>query len=379
LIAFLNGDELPELAVELPKSLDQTLSRNAPVWNWTWLVIGLVEASIAATFPRSLIGALPPTWIPGLLAACVGVTGLATAGLVWLGYKDRLAEMWLRRVKRLDRYLPASSGERGLREPSTAASAPNELAETSSLRNRPQRRGRSTNDAEALVTIRASVKTCRLLAEKDLKRYSPDLAVNLTELSTCLNDSGDRAGALAAIEEALGIYRRLAREDPTRFTPDLAMSLNNLAIRLRDTGDRVGAIAATREALRTYRSLARENPKRFSSDLATILDNLSIGLGELGNHIGAVAAIKEASHIYRLSAQENPARFLPLLATTLNNLSIRLCDSGDYAGALAAIHEALAIRERMSHDSPGEHRSIFETSLRILARVEAQERDARPR
>jgi tetratricopeptide (TPR) repeat protein len=220
---------------------------------------------------------------------------------------------------------------------------------------------------EALAAIEEAVTIRRQLADAHPDAHLPDLAMSLSNQSTCLAALGQREEALAAIEEAVTIRRQLADARPDAHLPDLAMSLNNQSNRLAALGRPEEALAAIEEAAGIYRQLADARPDAHLPDLATSLNNQSSRLAALGRPGEALAAIEEAVTIRRQLADARPDTFLPQLAQSLNKQFVYLTALRQWDEALAPIEQVVSIRRQLANAHPGMFRLELVRSLYDLA------------
>jgi tetratricopeptide (TPR) repeat protein len=178
------------------------------------------------------------------------------------------------------------------------------------------------------------------------------LAQSLNDMSTCLEQLGQRKEALAAVEEAVAIRRGLAEASPGGLR-DLAQSLTNLSLRLATVNRRTEALTAIEEAVGAWHRLAEANPRAYLYELAGSLNNLYGRLADLGRDEQALVPVVEAVAHYRELADVSPDAFLPGLANSLRNLSLALLAVNRARDALDAIEEAVEIFRRLARANPG--------------------------
>jgi DUF2075 family protein len=220
---------------------------------------------------------------------------------------------------------------------------------------------------EALEASEESVGLRRSLADADPAVHTPELALSLNNLSNHLADAGRYVEALEAIEESVKIRRRLADANPAVYTPELALSLNNLSGCLADAGRQAEALEANEESVKIRRRLAEVNPGAHASDLASALNNLSNHLADAGRQTEALEAIEESVGLRRSLAQANPAAYAHDLAMALNNLSNHLADAGRQDEALGAIEEVVKTYRSLAQANPAAYAHNLASALNNLS------------
>ncbi|MCC7161551.1 MAG: tetratricopeptide repeat protein, partial [Anaerolineae bacterium] len=123
----------------------------------------------------------------------------------------------------------------------------------------------------------------------DEKQFGPDhpnVAIDVNNIGSVLQDLGDMAGAKAYLERALAIDEKQSGPDH----PDVAIDVNNLGMVLKELGDMAGARAHYERALAI-------DEKQFGLDhpnVAIRVNNLGMVLKELGDMAGARAHYERA-------------------------------------------------------------------------------------
>src|SRR5262249_51844842 len=147
----------------------------------------------------------------------------------------------------------------------------------------------------------------RTLADREPRRYTPDLCRCLKLLSDVQSDAGYSKLAISSIEECIQIETRLWSQEPRRFLPDRASDHFSLFRRYRSAPYTEKALIAIECSVACFRDLATDYPERYSVELGWALINLfacQIDLGLRG------AAIKTAaSSLRHLRTSKSPIPF----------------------------------------------------------------------
>lgn len=265
----------------------------------------------------------------------------------------------------------------------------------------------------SIAVLTEAIEIYRRLAESNPRRFEPELARALYDLSNWFFEGEQFSQGLVIIQQAVPIFRRLKDTDQERFEPDLADSLITLSECSLETGDMKGALAAGLEAVEIYKSLEQENPKRFESGLVksydALLDILSRGvpraLATVQEAVGffknlrqldqtvryeanlakslnllseyllqeemldeALTAQQEAIDIFRRLTLTNTAQYEPELALSLINLSKLFVKKNDITKAQATAQESVEILERLSMDSPTRYKEDLEDAIGLANR-----------
>jgi len=252
-------------------------------------------------------------------------------------------------------------------EPARRPSAADLVASFATAADAPAATKSLKRSLEAVEAVAYEVERCRLLAQRDMNTYGPELARLLKTFSNHLADIGRRNEALAPIQEAVEVYRRLASEDTDTFTVDLAAALSNLSVRLGEAGREDESLNAISEAETLYQTLTRRNFEVFGSGLAMILNNLSNRLAKVGRLQQASTAIYQAVDINRRLVDLELHVHRVDLARSLTNLGNRLSALGRREHALQATAEAVQLYRRLSVNEVRQVWADYAVSLNNLA------------
>jgi tetratricopeptide (TPR) repeat protein len=216
-----------------------------------------------------------------------------------------------------------------------------------------------------LALLPEAVEIRARLAESDHRKYGPDLALSVAQLSAQLLYVGRRGEAAAAAQRAVELWRELAADGPVEQA-SLASSLSILGERLQRI-ERLGdGVAATAEAVSLMRPLAQAEPARYEPRLRDALMQHGYALERVAEHASAVDVFRESIAIERRLAELNPATFLPGLASSLAGMSVSLRETGAWAEALSAATEAVEIQRSLVATSPRMPRGPLANSLTAM-------------
>ncbi len=161
----------------------------------------------------------------------------------------------------------------------------------------------------------------------------PDVARDVNNLGAVLQALGDLNGARQCFERALKI-------DEAAFVPNhpnVAIRVNNLGAVLQDLGDLSGAHECFERALKIWESnLGANHPQ-----VAIGVNNLGLVLKDLGDLNGAREHYERALKIFEATFGANH----PNVASSVNNLGRVMQDLGDLNGARECFERALKIWE----------------------------------
>jgi tetratricopeptide (TPR) repeat protein len=213
-----------------------------------------------------------------------------------------------------------------------------EFAEIGSLA--PEARGRLVNQMGTYFWGRAQYTDAKEAFERALHIIEaafgpdhPEVAIDVNNLGSVLQDLGDLARARQYLERALRI-------DEAAFGPDhpeVAIDVNNLGGVLQDLGDLTGARQHFERALHIDEAaLGPDHP-----NVAFDVNNLGSVLRDLGDLAGAQQHFERALPIFEATLGTNH----PNVAVLVNNLGGVLQALGDLAGARQHFERALRITE----------------------------------
>ena len=184
---------------------------------------------------------------------------------------------------------------------------------------------------------------------------------------------GTLLAALPVAEEAVTVCRELAATSPRRYRPDLAQSLANLSDLFSQLGRPADALPVAEEAVTVCRELAAASPRRYRPDLAQSLADLSDLFSRLGRPADALPVAEEAVTVCRELAAASPRRYRPDLAQSLADLSDLFSRLGRLSDALPVAEEAVAVGQELAASSPDGHSPDFAYSLDQLRRRASRE------
>ncbi|MER7751966.1 hypothetical protein [Kitasatospora sp. NPDC097643] len=238
------------------------------------------------------------------------------------------------------------------------------------LHNSAPRQARAGQHRAALDSSTEAVAHYRILARDDAARFSPLLAMALSNLAVYQAEAGDGRAALASATEAVGIQDSLAQEDPATHLRLLAIALSNLAVQQAMVGDARTAVTTATRAVEIHRTIARSDRTADLPEFAKALGALASAQGDAGRPQEALRAILQAVAYYRDLAASNPAAHLPGLANALGHLAARQSNCGQIRAAVDTATEGVGIDRRLAHSEPA-HRPHLARSLTNLAKLQA--------
>ncbi|WP_018352732.1 tetratricopeptide repeat protein [Longispora albida] len=343
----------------------------APVWTLRPL---LLVAAAARRWPHVRTGYLEPMLRddPGLALE------MGPAGLVALA-EDPAADLGL--LELIERKFPPTSEYHNSLELGIAAVSRRLYKHRVGLITDPAGRASYHNHyglrllrgewyEQALVALQNAVESWRAVAAADPEDRGPDLALALSNLSSCLASMGRRSEALSVTCEAVTILRSASRVN-YKAARSLSAALSGLAVGLAEVGDDHQALAASQEAVALSRYMASVDPSD-RNHLADALSNLSAGLAHHGNYAAAADAAREAVRIWAGLALFQPETFQRGLARSLNNLGSCLLELGQVSNARTAVEQAINLGRPLARANPGVYEPTFADFLCTLARVHAR-------
>jgi tetratricopeptide (TPR) repeat protein len=213
----------------------------------------------------------------------------------------------------------------------------------------------------------SAVQRYRTLVPTDPARYTPELALSVSNLARSLREVGEPRQALDNDQEAVRLYGELAQAQPDRYARNLAASLGNLAVSLREVGETRQALDIDQEVMRLYQELAQVDPAH-TADLVTALGNLAQGLRDVGEPHQAVDIDQQAARLYRELAQAESARSTSDLARSLSNLALSLDAVADHDQAVRVRAEVVAWWRRLAQRRPEEFDESYQRARAELSR-----------
>ena len=142
--------------------------------------------------------------------------------------------------------------------------------------------------------------------------------------------------------------------------PEIAIQLNNLASIIQDQGDLARAESTYRQAL----NMEREMMGPVHPEVANTLNNIAFVQYDRGNTSGALATERQSLAVYRkLFPGDHPD-----VAAVMNRIGFWLTQAKQYAEAEQNLTQALAMRRRLVGDShPDIASSLFHVAFLQVA------------
>lgn len=212
--------------------------------------------------------------------------------------------------------------------------------------------GSVLQDVGDLVVARECFERALRIDEEVFDLDHPDVARDVNNLGSLLQDIGDLLGARECFERALRIDETIfGAEHPT-----VAIHVNNIGLVLKDIGELASARLCFERALRIDEAaFGFDHPK-----VAVVVNNLGLVLEELDDLPNARMCFERALRID--TAAFGPDH--PEVATDVNNLGGVLRDLGDLRGARQCYERALRIDEvAFGRDHPNVSISINNLGL----------------
>lgn len=177
---------------------------------------------------------------------------------------------------------------------------------------------------KAITFYQEGLKIYQRLADKDLEKHAPAIAVTMEALATLNTLLHQHSPFENYQSRALEIYRQLAKKDPKQYTAKLAKSSVQLALHLHNRPDQFDrTVQLMEEALGIYQQLSSKNEQFYYNEYPKVLRYLG--------------KLKNLAHDYNL-AEDYYEKALKIYQKNTSNDPVSLQDAVELYMALGHLY-----------------------------------------